>query len=405
MYAVRNKSLKLSEFLLGKYHCIPITSSFRRFMEVWSVDNIGSHGTLDLITGDKPVVNAVNDVLVEVHATSVNPLDVRMMNGYGKDIFGVLHTVQSQLQGTNDSLKDRLVLGRDFSGVITEVGQNICKNDFKPGDEVWGIVDPTQKHGCHADYVLANSKMIQKKPPHLSHIEAASFPFAAMTAWSALSTVGFLSQKNAAGKKILLLGASGGVGSFALQLLKYWNAEVISVCSSVGKSTVEALGSDITFDYQFDDVKRELFHHKHFDYIFDFTGIEGYDWTLDLLKTNSAARYITVLTPLIKDIDEMNILGPAKSLFSLAKNVVPSLAQGKLYQWAFFIPNLEPLKIIDQLTASNIMKPIINQVYSFYDLPSAYDATSAGSIVGKNVIDMKNKIYSEETGENIFPDL
>lgn len=115
-----------------------------------------------------------------------------------------------------------LTLGRDFAGVVKAVGENV--KNFKPGDKVMGVIPPPLS-GSHAQYLVTSSCNMKIKPENLSMEEAASIPYAGLTAWSALSITGELCV-GSKGKKVLVLGAAGGVGSIAIQILKNWGTSV-----------------------------------------------------------------------------------------------------------------------------------------------------------------------------------
>ncbi|KAF8781943.1 Reticulon-4-interacting protein 1 like protein [Argiope bruennichi] len=159
-------------------------------MQAWQAFEYGSPEKLQLNTmAEIPVIKSSIDVLVKVHAASVNPLDVCMLEGYGSTAFNFVRQVN------NCSLTPQefpLQLGRDFSGTIVHVGK--CAKNYKVGDE------------------------ISKKPSSISHAEAASFPYSALTAWSAIKIFGGLCEKSTYGKRVLVIGTTGGVGMFSVQV-------------------------------------------------------------------------------------------------------------------------------------------------------------------------------------------
>ena len=186
-------------------------------MKGWYLESFSGIGALNLRHDLKiPILTTPNDILVKVEASSVNPLDVMMTKGYGKTVIGNLR----------NSDKD-LILGRDFSGTVVDLGMNLS-NEFKLGDEVWGATFPSSQ-GSHADFVTASSYSLSKKPKNLSHVQAASLPFTALTAWSSMMiSAGLSSEKQNRNTKfkVLVIGASGGVGTFAVQVLKALNYNV-----------------------------------------------------------------------------------------------------------------------------------------------------------------------------------
>lgn len=187
------------------------------------------------------------DVLVEVHAASVNPVDWKIRQGYQR---GVIR------------YKLPVVLGLDVSGVVVEVGGRVTK--FRPGDEVYS--SPThRRQGTYAEFVAIDERQLAHKPKNFSHQEAASIPLVGLTAWEALCNKGKLQ----AGQRALIQAGAGGVGTIAIQIAKGLGATVITTCSERNIELVKALGADQVINYHeeaFDEVLSEL------DYVLDALG-------------------------------------------------------------------------------------------------------------------------------------
>lgn len=205
---------------------------------------------------------ADDEVLVKVRAASVNPLDwhyvegtpylVRIDRGFGKP--------------------EDPRLGVDFAGTVEAVGKSVRR--FKPGDEVFGA-----KLGAFGEYVsVREERAIALKPANITFEQAASVPIAALTALQALRDKGHLK----AGQKVLINGASGGVGTFAVQIAKSYGAEVTGVCSTKNIELVRSLGADHVIDYTREDFTR---------------GAERYDLIVDNVGTHSVSDYRRVLSP------------------------------------------------------------------------------------------------------------
>lgn len=171
---------------------------------------------------------AEGELLIKVQAAGVNPVDFKIRAGYGKD------WLKHQLP---------LIPGWDVSGVVAAVGAG--DTGFKEGDEVFGMLD-LARDGAYAEYAVARAADMARKPASLSHINAASLPIAALTAWQALFDVARLS----AGETVLIHGAAGGVGHFAVQFAKRKGARVIGTASGRNVSFVRELGADQVIDYQ-----------------------------------------------------------------------------------------------------------------------------------------------------------
>ena len=205
---------------------------------------------------------ADDEVLVRVHAASVNPLDwhylegtpymVRLDGGFGKP--------------------ENPRLGVDFSGTVEAVGAKVTR--FKPGDEVFG-----GKFGALADYVaVREERAIALKPANISHEQAAAVAIAAITALQGLRDKGHIR----AGEKVLINGASGGVGTFAVQIAKSYGANVTGVCSTKNLELVRSIGADQVIDYSREDITH---------------GAERYDLILDNVSTHSLLEYKRILSP------------------------------------------------------------------------------------------------------------
>lgn len=140
-----------------------------------------------------------------------------LLDGYGKVAFEQLFRAHLPV-----------TLGRDFAGIVREVGKGVT--ELKPGDECMGVVPPQSGTGSHAQYVVVTESLVVMKPPNLTMIEAASIPYAGLTAWSGLRSMGGLGEVSN-GKQVLIMGAAGGIGSLATQLCKLWGSKVKLNCS------------------------------------------------------------------------------------------------------------------------------------------------------------------------------
>ena len=167
-------------------------------MKAIQIHKYGGPGVLKYEEAPKPSPGA-DDVIIKVFATSVNPIDWKIREGHAKGMFPV---------------KFPLIPGWDVSGEIDEVGSNIL--NFRKGDEVYSRPDPT-KNGTYAEYVVVKANLVNGKPQSIDHEKAAAVPLAGLTAWQALFDYGKLQQ----GQKVLIHAASGGVGTFAVQLAKW----------------------------------------------------------------------------------------------------------------------------------------------------------------------------------------
>ncbi|WP_369174566.1 NAD(P)-dependent alcohol dehydrogenase [Streptomyces sp. R28] len=223
-------------------------------------DRYGSADTLEFRDFDTPVP-AADEVLVRVHAASVNAYDWHLMHGDPKIARLVLGVTRPKAR----------VRGRDFAGRVEAVGSGVM--GLKPGDDVFGEAD-----GAFAEYVCAKDSMVGPKPANLTFEQAAAIPLAGNTALIGLRDVGRVQP----GQTVLVNGASGGVGTFAVQLAKAYGAEVTAVCSTRNVDLVRSLGADHVIDYTREDFTR---------------GGRRYDVVLDLVGNHSLAGFRRALTP------------------------------------------------------------------------------------------------------------
>jgi len=302
----------------------------------------------------KPVP-ADNEVLVRVHAAALNPLDwhymrgapylVRLDSGFGRP--------------TNPRL------GVDFAGTVEAVGRSVTR--FKPGDEVFG-----GKLGAFAEYVaVREDRAVALKPANVSFEQAAAVPIAAITALQALRDKGHVH----AGEKVLVNGASGGVGTFAVQIAKSYGAEVTGVCSTRNVELVKSIGADRVIDYTREDFTR---------------GATRYDLVLDTVGNHPLLDYRRVMTAkgdlvIVGAQSNGNWLGPAATLLD-AMILSPFVSQN-------FHPFLAELTQKDLVVLGNLMQagklmPLIDRRYKLPELADAMRYVETGHARGKVVIDV-----------------
>lgn len=205
----------------------------------------------------KPVIKD-EQVLIEMHATSINPIDWKLREGYLKEAI---------------PLEFPLILGWDAAGVISEVGKNVT--DFKVGDEVFAR--PAMENGTYAEYVAVDEALVALKPDNISFQEAASTPLAGLTAWQCLVDFGEIK----AGDKVFIQAGSGGVGSFAVQIAKSFGAYVISTASGKNEAFLKELGVDEFINYETTDFSKAV---KDVDLVVDTMGDEILEHSMDIVK-------------------------------------------------------------------------------------------------------------------------
>lgn len=231
---------------------------------------ISRYGNIDDVQLDEqsqPPLTA-DAVLVKVHAASINPLDLRVLEGEFKAILPV---------------KFPFILGNDFAGTVVEVGSKVTQ--FKAGDEVYAKTD---LNGAFAEYTVVQQSSLALKPQNISMEQAAALPLVALTSWQALVEI----AKVKAGQKVLIHAGSGGVGSIAIQLAKSLGATVATTTSAKNSGWVKELGADIIIDYKTMDFEQEL---KDYDVVLDTQGGKTLEKSLNVLKRGG--RLISISGP------------------------------------------------------------------------------------------------------------
>jgi NADPH:quinone reductase-like Zn-dependent oxidoreductase len=311
----------------------------------------GTHEVLSFEDVAKPVP-ADDQVLIKVHAASVNPLDWHYMHGtpYIMRLDSGIGTPKSS------------TFGVDFSGTIEAVGKSV--KSFKPGDEVFG-----GRSGAFAEYVVVREAgSIVLKPANLTFEQSASMPIAAVTALQALRDKGRI----AAGQKVLINGASGGVGSFAVQIAKSFGAEVTGVCSTRNVELVKSLGADFVIDYT-----KENFTEgdKHYDLIVDMVGNHALLDARRALTPNG--NFVIVGGPDGNWLGPM--AGPIKAMF-----LSPFVDQE--FGMMLAEMNQKDLGILRDLVEAGKVTPVIDKTYTLSEVPQALEYLETGRARGKVVI-------------------
>jgi len=302
----------------------------------------------------KPTLQA-NDVLIEVKAAAINPID--------KSI--ILGNLQSMLPIPMPSTS-----AYDVSGIVVEKGAEV--NNFEIGDLVYARV-PQEQMGTIAEFVAVNNMAVSKKPGNISFEEAASLPLAGLTALQSLEYVGIKEND-----KILIHAGSGGVGSFAIQYAKAKGAFVYTTTSTNNVKWVKALGADRVIDYKTEDYKTIV---TNADIVFDTL---GKNYTLEAFEIiKQGGKVVSVVGPLDEQSAKMFGMADYKLPEDLTKLIAAKEAS---YKFIFMHPNGEHLGIIKSMVEDEKTKPIIDKVYPFNESIEAFTHLASGRAKGKIVI-------------------
>jgi len=297
-----------------------------------------------------------DQILVKVHAASVNPLDWHFIEGTPK----IMRALGVGLRKPKDAR-----LGVDFAGTVEAVGKNVTQ--FKAGDEVFGGRD-----GAFAEYVCPRAdRAVTLKPANISFEQAASVNIAGITALQALRDKG----KVQPGQKVLINGASGGVGTFAVQIAKSLDAEVTGVCSTRNLEMVRSLGADHVIDYTKEDFAK---------------GDQRYDVILDNVPNHSLSECRRILNPQGKYVmiggggpNDNRWIGPFGRLIQTL--VLSPFVSQKMGMMMAELKKSD-LAILGDMMQSGKLKPVIDRTYKLSELPAAIAYLEEGHARGKVVI-------------------
>ena len=319
-------------------------------MRVIVHDIYGSFEVLGVRDIDTPVVKN-DEVLVRVQAAGLHI----------GDCFGVRGAPFAMRLATGLIRPKRGVPGFDVAGQVEVAGANVKR--FRPGDEVFGTCN-----GACAEYACVGHDTLAPKPANITFEEAAAVPTAALAALHALRDVGRIQS----GQKVLINGASGGVGTFAVQIAKSFGAEVTGVCSTTNVDTVRSIGADHVIDYTRQDFTQ---------------GGKRYDLILDNVENRSLADCRRALTPGGTLI--LNSGTGAHGIGMLIRLVTPLVLSPFVRQDLrryLSVPNHEDLVILKELVESGKLRPLIDRTYPLHETPAALSHIEGGHARGKVVI-------------------
>lgn len=333
-------------------------------MKALTFKRYGKSPDIGLAQVPRPVLKP-NEILVEVHAAAINPVDNMITAGVFKPV------LKFQLPA---------VMGSDLAGVVAEVGSTVTR--FKVGDAVFANVFDLGI-GSIAEYVAVPEAVAAPKPANLDFVQAASIPMVGLTSWQALKERADLQP----GQKVFIPAGSGGIGTFAIQLAKYLGAKVATNTSTANVPLVRSLGADEVIDY-----KQQAFENV----------LRGYDLVLGTIRGDAIEKAVEILKPGGKII---SLVGPLDKAFARARGLnfflefvfglmsrkIVRLARknGVAYSFLFARPEGAQLTEIGKLLESGRIQPVIDRVFAFEQAKEALDYLAAGRAKGKVVIKVR----------------
>lgn len=302
-------------------------------MKAIQIKEYGDESVLDYTDVNRPEPKS-DEILVKIEAAAVNPVDIKIRNGKGREW----------------GMKLPLILGADFAGTVEEIGSEIKK--YKQGDEVYGKI----VIGCYAQYVIVKEDELSLKPKNLDFDNAASIPMGALTAYQAIFDTANLKS----GQKILVHGASGGVGEMAVQLAKAKGAYVIASASGSNENFVRSIGADEFIDYKTVNFEDKV---KDMDVVFDPVGGETNKKSYQVLKKGG------FLVSLVQAADE-----ELMKKYQVTAKVMMSR------------PNPAQLAEITKLVEEGKLKTRVNQIFPLSEAAKAQKASEEGHVKGKIIL-------------------
>lgn len=309
------------------------------------------------------------EVLVAIAATSVNPFDAKIRDGDFKALLPMAMP---------------LILGGDVAGTVVAMGAGA--NRFKLGDEVYARPDPI---GTFAERIAVAESDLALKPANLTMIEAAALPLVALTAWQVLVERAGLKR----GQKVLIHAGSGGVGTIAIQLAKYLGATVAATTGTDNVDLVKALGADVVIDYRKEDFAERL---SNYDVVLNTLGPDVLEKSLSVLK--HGGKLISISGP--PDPGFARAIGANWVVRQILRFVSAKIRrkarrQGVDYSFLFMRADGSQLAKIASLVDAGAIRPVIDRVFAFADLPAAMARVESGRARGKVVVSVGSALARE----------
>jgi alcohol dehydrogenase len=333
-------------------------------MKAFLIDRYSKTDPLRLGEVPEPEVGD-HDVLIEVHAAGLNLVDSKIKSGEFKLIL---------------PYRMPLVLGHDVAGVVAKVGSRV--RQFKVGDEVYSR-PRDRRIGTFAQFIAVNEDDVAPKPRNLSMEEAASIPLVGLTAWQALRERAQLKP----GQKVFIQAGSGGVGSFAIQLVKHIGASVATTTSSANADLVRSLGADVVIDYKQEDFENVL---RNYDVVLHSQDAATLDKSLRVLKPG--ATLVSISGP--PDPTFAKAIGAPwfmQFAIRLLSSGVRRKAVRRNLKYSFLLMRADgaALREITQLIETGVIRPVIDRVFPFESTNAALSYVEAGRAKGKVVVKLK----------------
>lgn len=333
-------------------------------MKAFILESYGSNKPLRLDEMREPELRD-RDVMVQVHAAGVNPLDSKIRSGEFKLIL---------------PYRLPLILGNDVAGVVVRIGPKV--QGFKPGDEVYAR--PHQDRiGSFAELIALDEADVALKPKNLTMEEASSIPLVGLTAWQALVERAKLKK----GQKVLIHAGSGGVGTFAIQLTKHLGATVATTTSTANIELVQSLGADVVVDHKRDEFEKLL---NDYDVVLNSLGKDALEKSLNVLKRGG--KLISISGPPDVEFAKANGLNFAlqQAIRLMSAGIRRKASRrGVSYSFLFMRASGEQLGKITKLIEGGAIRPVVDRTFPFEATNDALAYVGAGRAKGKVVVKLQ----------------
>lgn len=309
------------------------------------------------------------EVQIQMQATSVNPIDTKRAQGYGKRVLGI--------KGAG---KFPLAMGNDIVGTVSALGRNVTR--LKIGDHVFGL-KAASAFGTHATHVNAKAKFLRPVPAGVSAAELAALPYSFTTMMLALKGAG-LNQITARGSSVLVIGAAGGLGQLALQVLSGWDALVTAVCETATVELCQSLGASEIID-RFKTKVRDL--TPRFDAVLNFAAWDDDEFLASRLR-HGALGHATTVHPLLANFDRLGWIGGGLQTIKDKRRVASAgkkASGSSRYAWTVFSPNEEALDVLADGLTKGRFKLLIGLTVPLSEGEKAFVHVSEGR-VGRAVL-------------------
>ncbi|BAY66216.1 alcohol dehydrogenase zinc-binding domain-containing protein [Calothrix brevissima NIES-22] len=310
-------------------------------MKAVVIRRYGSAEVLQYEDVEQPTIKP-DQLLVKIHASSVNPVDWKIRKGMLRSLIWK---------------KFPMILGFDLAGEVVEVGSAVT--GFQPGDAIYGST--AVPGGAYAEFAAVPASIVAPKPTNLNYEQAAVVPLAALTALQALRDQGNIQS----GQHVLINGAAGGVGIFAVQIAKALGTVVTGVCSTKNLDFVKSLGADRVIDYTQQDFTKDI---EPYDIIFDVVGKRSPSQCKGVLKPNGV--YITTLP----------------SVESFVQSILTTFLPGQKVKFILEKPNTQDLLYLKELIEAGKMRVVIHRTYPLQELAAAHTESETERAIGKIAI-------------------